>query len=253
VFPPVVRVAVLVLMLLDSQGRSAVGVMVVGQRELVRVVLVVVRVVFGLRICSWRVFTAKIIFGLRFTTIIMGSKDLAKLKRQAMSYVEEEVYAGSKIETQVMGTTNKPSGIRVGVAANKPVNGFLGKIKNFFTGGMTYYYVTVTINPKGQVVMFNKNLSKAEFYHKIDRKQEARAARRQQERREQFWEEKRQEAIEDMMDDSLSTDDNSSVPDRCPKCKESGDILQSQFKKLDEKQYQCKNENCGYIVNLKAK
>lgn len=177
----------------------------------------------------------------------MTSEDLAKVKNKAMSHVEKEVYPD--METQVMGMTNTKQGIRVGVVANKPVNGVLDKITNLFTGGVNYYYVTVIINPKGQIVMSNKNLSKPDFYERIDRKQRARSARRQKERREKFWEEKRQEAIDDVLDDSM--DNNTAVPDMCPRCKESGDLLQEQFKKLDDKQYQCRNEDCGHIVDLK--
>jgi hypothetical protein len=175
--------------------------------------------------------------------------NLEQRKREAAEYVEREIYDEMDIETEVVGATDANRGTRVGVAATPVSNGLLSTLSSMFSG-TTYYYVTVTIDHTGQVVLSNKNLSRADFYERIDRPHEAEATRKRQEQREQFWEEQQQEAIEDVMDDPLSMDSSSSVPDRCPECKESGDLLQDQFEELGERQYQCRNEDCGHIVDL---
>ena len=174
---------------------------------------------------------------------------LDRLKRQAKTYVEQELYDGTNVETEVVGMTETDTGKRVGVAATPVSSGLLGSISSAFTG-TTYYYATVTIDSTGTVALSNKDLSRADFYDRIDRAKEADLSQKQRENRQRFWEDKRQEAIEDVLDDRLSLDDTSSVPERCPRCKESGDFFRDQFEHLGNDRFQCRNENCGHIVDL---
>lgn len=181
----------------------------------------------------------------------MASEQL--LRRIATNYAETTLY-DEEVTAEATLMTTTDAGTRVGLEVRPESSGLLGRLANALVDDVSF--ATVTVADDGDVVLSNRDLSRGDFYEKLDQPVSADAARTGARTRSRRRAERQEAFVENLLENTFGVDltpgADVSPPERCPRCKQSGSPLSPQFEELGDGTYQCRNDDCAHIVDLRS-